>query len=62
MTRQRLNEVKEALRAKGWSYRTAAPELGVSFEHVSRVLNGQRVSKRLLDKIEALPVRPEAIA
>jgi hypothetical protein len=53
-------EVKAAradLRAKGWSYRTAALELGCSLTHLAWVLTGRRQSQRLLDAIVALPVR-----
>ncbi|WP_035605096.1 hypothetical protein [Haloferula sp. BvORR071] len=43
--------------AQGWSYRSAAPLLGVGYQHVSEVLNGRRESKRLLAAILALPAR-----
>ncbi len=45
MTRQ---YVKARLKAAGISQRQAAPRLGVRFEHLNRVLNGHRESKRLL--------------
>jgi transcriptional regulator with XRE-family HTH domain len=48
-------QAKRELKLKGWSYRAAAPRLGVGFVHLSRVLNGQRESKRLLTAIEELP-------
>lgn len=57
MTRQRLEKTKERFKAKGWSYRSAGPELGVSFEHLARVMNGQRESASLLRRVERLPVR-----
>lgn len=41
----------------GWSYRSAAPVLGVSYQHLSEVLNGRRESRRLLAAVNALPPR-----
>ncbi len=58
MTRQRHEAAKEKLKSKGWSHRTAARELGVSFEHLNRVLNGHRESRRLLAQVAKLPKRP----
>lgn len=46
---------KDALKRKGWSYREAAPVLGVTYQHLSEVLNGKRISRRLLAAIAALP-------
>ena len=51
-------QAKGQLKCKGWSYRTAAPRLGVGYVHLCRVLNGQRASQRLLAAIRDLPVRP----
>jgi hypothetical protein len=45
------------LRAKGWSYRAAAGELGVHWAHLIRVLRGERHSASLLRRISALPQR-----
>lgn len=50
---------KRALKKKGWSYRTAAPALGVHFTHLNRVLQGERTSRSLLERIEKLPRREE---
>jgi transcriptional regulator with XRE-family HTH domain len=52
MTRQ---QSKVTLKRKGWSQRQAAKTLGIGFEHLNRVLNGHRESKRLLAAIESLP-------
>ena len=49
---------KALLREKGWSYRAAAPVLGVHWVHLFRVLKGERQSIRLLAAIERLPNRP----
>jgi hypothetical protein len=54
MTRQ---EAKASLKSKGIPQVKAAQFLGVTFEHLNRVLNGHRHSRRILAKIEALPVR-----
>jgi len=48
---------KSLLKSKGWSYRSAAPRLNVSYQHLSEVLNGKRQSRRLLAAIESLPLR-----
>lgn len=45
------------LLAKGWSQRAAARQLGLHWSHLSRVLNGERHSRRLLTAIAALPKR-----
>lgn len=46
---------KRLLAEKGWSYRTAATELDVHWTHLNRVLQGERISKRLLKRIEQMP-------
>lgn len=46
---------REELKRKGWSYRTAAPFLGVSYQHICLVLTGKRISQILLDRIFSLP-------
>lgn len=53
---------KRALKVKGWSYRTAAPALGVCYQHLAFVLTGRRESRRLLQRIAALPTRKERAA
>ena len=51
---------KASLKKKGWSYRKVAPLLGVTFQHLSYVLNGHRVSWSLLARIHDLPACPHA--
>lgn len=46
---------KRELKAKKWSYRKAAPLLGVSFEYLCRVCNGMYNSLRLNRRIDNLP-------
>jgi len=46
--------------AMGWSCRTAAPVLGVCFQHLNQVLTGDRESRRLTTAILALPPRNPA--
>jgi hypothetical protein len=58
LTRQ---QAKTHLKQMGWSYRSAAPLLGIRYEHLSRVLNGERVSKRLLDAVMSMPPRQAQI-
>jgi transcriptional regulator with XRE-family HTH domain len=60
MTSQRIQKLKKALARKGWSQRSAAKEIGRTFEHVNRVLQGHRVSDALLSDLEALPAREVA--
>jgi plasmid maintenance system antidote protein VapI len=49
------NRHKRMLAEKGWTYRTAAAALDVHWTHLNRVLQGERVSKSLLDRIEKMP-------
>jgi hypothetical protein len=51
-------QAKQHLRQLGWSYRSVAPELGVTYVHLALVLGGQRESRRLMEAIEVLPPRP----
>lgn len=46
---------KRTLKTRGWSYRAAAPVLGVCYQHLAFVLTGRRESQRLLRRIAALP-------
>jgi lambda repressor-like predicted transcriptional regulator len=41
----------------GWSYRSAAPHLGVSYQHLCQVLTGDRQSRRLIAAVLQLPTR-----
>jgi hypothetical protein len=50
-------QAKRFLKQRHWSYRKAAPLLGVRFEHLCLVLNGHRESRRLLNRIAELPDR-----
>lgn len=53
----KVRNARKKLASGGWSYRTAAPLLGVSYQHLAMVLNGHRDSRRLLAAINALPQR-----
>lgn len=55
-------KIKKAIAAKGWTQEAAAAEAGVTFEHLNRVLNGHRISERLLTKLKNLPAREVAPA
>lgn len=57
MTRQ---QAKVELKKKGWSYRAAAPVLGVTFRHLAYVLSGERPSRRVLRAIGELPANKTA--
>lgn len=46
--------LKEKLKLLGWSNRSAAEEIGVSYQHLNLVLNGKRRSRRLMESIAAL--------
>lgn len=43
------------LKRKGYSYRSAAPLLDVTYQHLSEVLNAKRESRRVMQKIQNLP-------
>jgi hypothetical protein len=61
-TRKRPPEIQAArndLRRKGWSQAAAADRLGVSAIHLCYVLNGHRISRRLLNAIHHLPENSE---
>jgi hypothetical protein len=56
MKKKASNEAaKRSLKRRGWSYRRAAPLLGVTYQHLCLVLNGRRESVRLIRRIEELP-------
>ena len=44
-----------ALALRGWTVNAAARRLGCDFGHLARVLSGERSSKRLLERVAALP-------
>ena len=52
-------QAKKQLEKLGWSYRSAAPVLGVTYQHLSEVLNGNRPAARLLAAITSLPTFDE---
>lgn len=52
---RKLNRAKKILSRKGWTYRDAAPVLGVTYQHLSEVLNGHRESRRILKGIDDIP-------
>jgi predicted transcriptional regulator len=53
------NAAKAKLKNMGLSYRKAAPLLGVTYPHLSYVLNGHRESRRLLKAISELSLSQE---
>ena len=57
-----LRKAREVLSIKGWSQRSAAPALGVSYQHLNMVLRGHRGSRRILEDIHHLPLRSLAPA
>lgn len=52
-----LQQSKATLKKKGHSYRSAAPFLGVRYESLCRILNGQFQNRRVLAAIPKLPAR-----
>ena len=54
--------VKREMKRKGWSYRTAAPHVGRSYQWICDVLNGKKVSGPVLRGILALPPRGKKIS
>jgi hypothetical protein len=55
--RQKTAQAKATLKKLGWTNRSAAAVIGCTYQHLSCVLNGHRVSRRVLMAIEALPKR-----
>lgn len=55
-----VTKARRHFHAHGWSYRSAAPVLGVSYQHLSQVLNGERQSRRLINAVLSLPHRTPA--
>ncbi len=53
-----VQAARDQLRRKGWTQVEAAPLLGVSAVHLCYVLNGRRISHRLLDAVRSLPENP----
>ena len=54
-----VQDARNTLRAKGWTQAAAARHLGVSAIHLCYVLNGHRVSKRILRAIASMPPNPK---
>lgn len=53
-----IQEARSTLRRKGYSQFSGAAALGVSRVHLTYVLNGRRVSARILRAIQELPENP----
>lgn len=53
-----VQEARNTLRHKGWTQTEAAEQLGVTSMHLCLVLNGHRVSHRIIAAIASLPVNP----
>jgi hypothetical protein len=53
-----IQRARNILRGKGWTITAAAPRLGVTYTHLSLVLNGHRESRRILKAIEEMPESP----
>jgi hypothetical protein len=54
-----VTQARKKLKAAGWTYRTAAPVLGVTYSWMGRVLTGKQTSEPLLSAIAALPTFDE---
>lgn len=48
---------KVRFKKRGWSYRSAAPELGVTYQYLCEVMNGRRASLRLMRRVASLGQR-----
>ncbi len=57
-----LTSLKNELRLAGLTHRETADRLGKSFEHVNLVLNGHRISARLVEEIKTLIAKEVASA
>ena len=56
-----LDRHKEHLRENGWSYRTAALQLGIGHQWLSDVLNGWQKSPTLAERVMRLGKCPERL-
>ena len=54
-----VTRARKKLKTAGWTYRSAAPVLGVTYSWMGRVLTGKQTSEPLLAAIEALPTFDE---
>ncbi len=52
-----VSRARKHLLSTGWSYRSAAGELGCSFTQLAHVLTGRRRSQSLVCRILQLPPR-----
>lgn len=53
-----IQAARKTLRGRGWTITSAAAELKVTRHHLSLVLNGHRISARILKDIQDLPEHP----
>ncbi|RYG95366.1 MAG: transcriptional regulator [Alphaproteobacteria bacterium] len=54
-----VQAARDTLRRKGWSQDKAAGHLGITRPHLTLVLNGKRISRRVLNAIASMPENPE---
>lgn len=54
-----VREARRHLRRMGWTQTAVAVEAGVSREHLTKVLNGYRESRRLIEFIMTLDENPD---
>jgi transcriptional regulator with XRE-family HTH domain len=55
------SKAKVELKSKGWSYRSVAPVLGISFAQLDRILNGRSHNPAIIELINSLPQRADWI-
>lgn len=52
-----MTKRQKEFKDKGWTVRSAAEVLGVSFSHLARVLADKRPSRSLVQRLEKLPAK-----
>ena len=55
MSNDALEDIKEELKTKGWSYRRAGKAIGKSYQWINLVLNGHEKSAPVLKLLHSLP-------
>ena len=54
-----VQAARNIVRRRGWTHAQIADLLGVTRTHISYVLNGRRISQRVLTFIDQLPDNPK---
>ena len=53
-------QAKVEMKRRGYTYRSAEPYVGRSYQWICDVLNGRKVSRPVIEAIYQLPIREQA--